>query len=85
MTYPCLENKPQQTLLNEAYKYANASVAACLLQLFCEHGFLWQRHSCGMSHNQSVLEVMVRHTCAAGISVGCICCCFLHSIHVASQ
>lgn len=56
MTYPCLENKPQQTLLNEAYKYANASVAACLLQLFCEHGFLWQRHSRGMSHNQSVLE-----------------------------
>lgn len=51
-----ISHNTQQTLLNEAYKYANASVAACLMESFCEHSFHWQRHPHYMSHNQSVLE-----------------------------
>lgn len=48
-----ISHNTQQTLLNEAYKYANASVAACLMELFCEHISPWQRHYKG--HTQSVL------------------------------
>lgn len=39
-----ISHNTQQTLLNQAFKYANASVAACLMELFCEHISPWQKH-----------------------------------------
>lgn len=38
-----ISHNTQITFQNETHKYANASVAACLLELFCEHSFHWQR------------------------------------------